>query len=177
MTGQTLWRTLRSPVVVCSSAAVLVTTAVLAVTALAGWSARVAFVLGVALVVAFALAALQQLGESLDTTARPRRRRDDAERSDAEFTEDRVIFLETRLKLSTKDARVFKTRVQPLLGEIVHHQLLRHHGIDAERCADLARETAGEPLWRLVTEEREEPVTHQELVEAVNQIERLSARG
>jgi hypothetical protein len=171
-----LWRTLRSPPVVYTAAAVLVATAVVAVTALAGWSARVEFVVGVALVAAFTLLAVQQLGESLDTTAWPRRRPEDADGSATEFTEDRVIFLETRLVLSTKDARVFRTRVQPALVEILRHQLRRHHGIDAQQRPDLAKEAAGEPLWRLVTQERDEPVTHDDLVEAVSQIERLSTR-
>ncbi len=176
MNDRPRWDRLRSPAVVYSVAAVLVAAVVLLVTALAGWSARVEFVVGVALVAALTLLAVQQLGESLDTTAWPRRRRKDADTSSLEFTEDRVIFLETRLVLSTKDSRVFTTRVQPALAEIARHQLRRHCGIDAQQHPDLARETAGESLWRFVTEERVEPVTREELVEAVNQIERLSKR-
>lgn len=169
-------RTVRSPIVGYSLAAVVSAAAVLAITAIAGWSARVEFVVAAALAAALILLALQQLGESIDTTAWPRQRASDADGSSTEFVEDRVVFLETRLVLSTKDARVFTARVQPVLAEIVHHQLHRHQGIDAEQSPDLARQAAGDELWRLVSEDRVEPVTHRELVDAVNQIERLSNR-
>lgn len=176
MRPDALWRTLRNPVVGYAFAGVAAAAAVVLVAAMAGWSARVELVVGVALVLALSLMALQQLGESLDTTTWPRIRAENPDDVSTEFTEDRVIFLETRLVLSTKDARVFKTRVQPVLAEIVRHQLRRHRGIDAERRPGLAREAAGEPLWRLVTEERHEPPTAQELVNAVDQIERLAIR-
>jgi len=175
--GAALGRALRSQVVIVSLTGVLAALAVLVVTELSGWSARTEYVVVVALVGALTLLALAQLGESLDTTTWPRRRPEFASSTSTDLTEDRVIFLETRLVLSTQDARVFKTRVQPLLAEIVRHELRRHHGIDAQQSPGLARQIAGEPLWRLVTEVRDEPITREELVDAIDRIERLSTSG
>ena len=154
-------------------AGVLAAAAIAVVAALAGWSARIELLVGVCVVAAVALLACRRLSDAVIITMWPR---DGGGDGDAYVPEDRVTFLERRLQLSTKDERIFQTRIQPVLGEQIAHALAHGHGIDVDAEPRLARRLAGEPLWALATQAPGRPPTRQQLTVAIDQLERLSAR-
>jgi hypothetical protein len=135
---------------------------------LAGWSPQVGYIATLGLLLAIATAGVRRVGSSIAEWRWPS---PIPPSPAAPGVDPRIAGLETLLRRSIEDDRVFRSRLRGLLADLTTHRLERDHGIDPTEHPDEARQLLGEDAWRLLTVEQ--VATSAGVEQAVAAIERL----